>query len=444
MIICLQLIDKNLYKTKSLRELLAILKRVNKLRRKLDVNMVFRRVYIPKASSGSFAEIDRHTFRPLGVPSLPWRIYLNMLEHVLVLAAPVNPSQHGFVPQKGTLTAWTEMFKDVLKSPHIYEIDLKQCFPSINLIRLLRVMTKTYKIPFYAALLYIKLNYATPEFKGELKCNEANSLLLKDFRFNARLWKRYLKDNPYVMAAKARSRFQENTGDLDKLVKERSLERLGILPEVLKSFFVSLSIKKKLQGNLVKDLASYLRGDPPPSNLITDQIEFLQYIGTTQGSPLSPYLSAIALSEIESKLPKGVRVLMYADDMIFYGPGLKDWLLKKDLEAKGLIIIEDDPNALRDYLMKLGFTFHAEKSGWVKMDGKAIKPSLKFLGAKWNFGDSTWQAATRKGSTLLFTKEDLLSAEYDINKIVGGYSADEKGEAKAKYDLQMRFLKAIA
>jgi len=46
MIICLQLIDKNLYKTKTLRELLAILKRVNKLRRKLDVNMVFRRVYI--------------------------------------------------------------------------------------------------------------------------------------------------------------------------------------------------------------------------------------------------------------------------------------------------------------------------------------------------------------------------------------------------------------
>jgi len=158
MMLCLHLIDKNLYRTKPLYDLYKILKRVDKLRRRLSTDMELRRVYIPKASSGSFAESERNTFRPLGVPSLPWRIYLNMLSHPLVLSMPVNSSQHGFTPNKGTETAWKEIFTKVLKSPNIYEIDLKQCFPSISLPRLRSGLLHIGKLPRWIVDLLIKLN----------------------------------------------------------------------------------------------------------------------------------------------------------------------------------------------------------------------------------------------------------------------------------------------
>jgi len=380
MILCLHIVDKNLYKTKTLREIENILKRVNKLRRRLKSDLEFRRVYIPKASSGSFAESDRHTFRPLGVPSLPWRIYLNMLEHVLVLSVRLNESQHGFRPNRGTLTAWKDVFTEVLDSPNIYEIDLRQCFPSISLLRLHNVMTKQYGVPYKIGLFFLRLNYAIPEFKGELKCNEHQSLLLRDFRYNLKLWKKWLKHNPYIVQASDRSRFEEDGDALVKLVNERSMERLGIDPTILRNLFISWSTHPRIQKNAVKDLASFLRGSPPISRLVTSKIEFLQYIGTIQGSPLSPYLSAIALSEIEKHLPKGVKVLMYADDMIFYGPNLKTWLEKQDLVDAGWLMMEDNPNRLIDTLGKLGFTMHVEKSGWVKKDGVVINPNLKFLG----------------------------------------------------------------
>jgi len=41
-------------------------------------------------------------------------------------------SQHGFIPGRGTLTAWIEIVRKVIKSRFIFETDLKQFFPSIS------------------------------------------------------------------------------------------------------------------------------------------------------------------------------------------------------------------------------------------------------------------------------------------------------------------------
>jgi hypothetical protein len=57
--------------------------------------------------------------------------------------------------------------------------------------------------------------------------------------------------------------------------------------------------------------------------------DFLKYIGTAQGSPLSPYLAALSLTQISERLPEGVKVLFYADDFILYGPGLTDASLQE-------------------------------------------------------------------------------------------------------------------
>jgi len=470
MILCLHQIDKNLYRTKTLRDLQSLIKRVDKLRKHLAKDLEFRRVYIPKASSGSFAESDRHTFRPLGVPSLPWRVYLNMLEHPLVLSAPLDDRQHGFTPNRGTLTAWSEMFKKVIPSENIYEIDLKQCFPSINLHTVNKLLRDRYHYPSWIRNIYRRLNTTTPELKGKLHCNEIQSQLLDSYEARATvpdsLWKKvsekynyrttpnfteladlvgeeeadkfitsdkyyklamslpadssvrrmYFPDLKLPKEEKVRKWYNRRIGferpgtyceEGDHPFEDKTPELIGLPISTIRAYLLSTKRANIFAyRNEVHDLLNWLTSGLPP-NLATKQVKFLENIGTTQGSPLSPYLSAIALQEINTHLPEGVEIIQYADDMIFYGPNLENF-------------IGPEGTGLESYLRNLGFTMHMEKSGWLKRGNKITKAEIKFLGMIYNQEEGTFYSQTRKGNTLMFTKEDLLSAEYDINEMIIG------------------------
>jgi len=130
--------------------------------------------------------------------------------------------------------------------------------------------------------------------------------------------------------------------------------------------------------------------------------EFLKHIGTVQGSALSPYLANICLAEMSTVLPKGAKILQYADDAIIYG----EENLEKYIEYGHL---------LRN-LQRIGLNLNVEKSGWVRK--VEWKTSLKFLGIKYIPETNGLEASTRKGSTLPFTKRQLLHAEYDIKYLM--------------------------
>jgi len=192
----------------------------------------------------------------------------------------------------------------------------------------------------------------------------------------------------------------------------------GIDPDILKSYFCSIFVKNRnnttmeIVGEITTLFTQYQTGMAmldylerptlPEIETINKSADFLKQIGTAQGSPLSPYLSAICLQEIAEGLPKGVYVIMYADDMIFYGPNLLDWI--------------KDGDALILYLQSLGFTLNVEKSGWVKLGGLWRKP-LKFLGIEYDGLNRVLKASTRKGSDLVLNQTiiELLNAEFDIN-----------------------------
>lgn len=86
----------------------------------------FKRVNIPKPDGN---------VRPLGVPEPAWRVYQTGLNKIVLifLSSYMHPSQHGFIPERGTDTAWKEINEEVLKSLYIYEIDLDKFFDRINL-----------------------------------------------------------------------------------------------------------------------------------------------------------------------------------------------------------------------------------------------------------------------------------------------------------------------
>jgi hypothetical protein len=115
---------RNWYKNYPLGFILNVNRKVSKLiNQKISV-MEYTRVYIEKGD----------TFRPLGVPAPEWRVLLHMYSNFLTFFLYKDlPHQHAYIPGKGTLTAWTELFKSgLLNKRFIHEWDFKKFFDSIN------------------------------------------------------------------------------------------------------------------------------------------------------------------------------------------------------------------------------------------------------------------------------------------------------------------------
>jgi retron-type reverse transcriptase len=113
----------------------------------------YKTVHIPKADGST---------RPLGVPSPAWRVFLHGLNNILLvwLSPYLHPSQHGFRPGRGTLTAWQELMRKTNYNS-IYEFDMTKFFDSVNLHYLEKILLIT-KIPKYAVDLIIRWNQTLP------------------------------------------------------------------------------------------------------------------------------------------------------------------------------------------------------------------------------------------------------------------------------------------
>jgi hypothetical protein len=278
----------------------------------------YKRVYIPKDG--------KDKYRPLGVPSNPYRIYLHMMNQCLVKYLEernlMSDSQHGFRPERGTLTAWKKILTEVINQPDIYEFDLKQFFPSVNLDAISSLLIKL-KIP--------------PSIVRQIHYFNCSAIKLKP---------------PYKL-----NEYEEIT---------KRLIQQGAHPDEVMS-------------------------RPKP-------ISYLYRVrGVPQGAPTSPVLSTLLLPEaLESRhwtynenFPRNMRLLMYADDGLYYG-----W-------------IGNEPITPNSGMVTGNIKFNMDKSGWVKKNGQWLRP-LKFVGLEYNGWTDKLRASTKLGSNLLYDKEELV------------------------------------
>jgi len=307
----------------------------------------FVRVYIPK---------DK-TYRPLGVPYPEWRLVTHMYNNMLkvFLSQHYLNSQHGYIPRRGTLTAWKEIVRTVLDKQNIYECDLQQFFPSVHVNRISEIL---FNIGMPKALVYrlenwnrcnpiLPENEKLDETRYHLSEQDKSDISQGIFRWESKLYdgiRDFVNANGWEL-------LWETTGSNNVF-------------EIVQEQWALLDMYRPAKVNN-------------------------QFDGIPQGLATSPSLSILTLKDFLTQIPS----VSYADDPIFY--------------SNNPFIIKDEPEH--------GIVLNHNKSSWVKKNGKWLKP-LKYLGLIYNPFKDTLMAQTRKGATLELTKDkrDILHDHFEI------------------------------
>lgn len=169
-ITCFNYVVKNWHQDLNSRQVNKILKEVDSYIENLSGKIDYRRVYIPKSTG----------WRPLGVPTLSWRVYLHMW-NVLVVWFRIKEveNQHAYLPKKGVYTVWQDIWPKLNKENNAYEFDLEQFFPNVSLEYLKNRMMEI-GIPAEISEYLTTLNRSLVKLKKEDLLLEPHRMVLFD------------------------------------------------------------------------------------------------------------------------------------------------------------------------------------------------------------------------------------------------------------------------
>jgi len=144
------------------------LRYLRKLCHTRSTDLDYKRVWIDK-KPGDFG-------RPLGVPTLVWRVYLRMLTNLGEIyvegQGKYSNFQHGGRPGKGVQTCLIEMLELFRKFDRVYEFDLKGFFDHVARDSVKAFFTQTWISEVYSKLLYSKpRSYVLPPADKDIARN---------------------------------------------------------------------------------------------------------------------------------------------------------------------------------------------------------------------------------------------------------------------------------
>lgn len=335
-------------------------KKVKHIAKDFRGDVIFYRKYIPKLKDKQtlkeWMEDPIPRWRPLGVPTLEWRVYLSMLNTALTiwLEPKWQKEQHGYFPGKGVLTAWVSILKKI-KEDNIYEFDLKQFFPSVPIGAVTNILTE-YGMPKKWALYIENINKSQPILTERDETDETatreNEEIQKGILNKGQKW---YKEVEIFIAANGKELWQslvkEDTGGISIYHEYEFIQLQWALLE---------SYSKK----------SHEAGSIPMNRSLP------------QGGGISPLLSVQVLRPLFDNND----TIMYADDGIIFGK----------------------PRLKSSQYSSYGIEFNKEKSGYVKKEGIWLK-ELKFCGLVYNGENNTLRSDTHKGKRLQIPNKKIES-----------------------------------
>jgi len=350
--------------------------------------------------------------RPIGCPSVEWRLYLhqqsNFLTHWL---GPAMKNLHGFMPDRGLSTAWGTIAQ-LWEKPYVYEWDFRSFFDTLRKSKLWESLLQ-HQVPLdwidRIKSLYdspLELNHETWESQAlphrtiSNAVHEEHKQFLKRWEalqdsFTTSLEEEIIREI-LTFARATRSVLIEDEGKYHlKIDGYHKLQLQQPASEKANNKWLEMLRVRKISNPHLLTFVQAPTGTRISPILITYHEKGKWYCqtgynnpGVPQGWPTSPILANLAsLAWIEWCQTRKVKVVMYADDCI----GFSDHPLPKNITAS------TDRKKQGQMLWDWNLTFASEKCRYVKKDGQQLCP-LKFLGM--TLTSDQLAACTRKGATL--------------------------------------------
>jgi len=400
---CFNYVARGWYKTMKWSEVLKTMRQVKHLAKVKAFNIDFKRVYLEQPNK----------IRPLGVPTLAWRVYLHMYNNLITEWRMISETgkQHAYLPGKGVITAWEELLKRLEKAPNIYEADFKGFFDSISHFGLRSVLDKFLKFPLTEINFIERLNSSLIKLTKEDKLPERErdipftvegalnpdvKLSKDDFKSRIGLsWESRIPGSEPKSTIKVRPRmsYEEFARWLTKDIVSRNSPMRPLTKEDL-SFYDRAAAFWKVE--IVSEPTGIWETLPGPRHeaitwglsKIRPTVQWeIKDTGVPQGAPTSCSLATLVLRVLEA----ADDLIIYADDVIFFP--------------------KSSSSNCAQYLSmpKMGVMVNESKSLWAKKDGKWLVDYIKFVGFKYYPAKyiDTWQEAIGY-PTLLMLFLDLL------------------------------------
>jgi hypothetical protein len=143
------------------------IKEIKKLIKEKATNLEYERVYLDEVTK----------LRPLGVPTVPWRVYLHMYNNLLTQWRLVTEGnvQHGYLPGRGVVTAWEALIKK-LDSPNIFEADFKGFFDNVTHFGIAKVLEDSLKMPASEVRFLTSINKSLVNLPQKQRLKEPHAL----------------------------------------------------------------------------------------------------------------------------------------------------------------------------------------------------------------------------------------------------------------------------
>lgn len=402
-----------------LHKVFAINRSVSAIFNEHKTNLDYTRAYIPKGD----------TWRPLGVPSLPWRVALHMFANFLqifIQGKLILDSQHGFVPKKGVLTAWKEIIRKVLDADYIYECDLKQFFPSVQTEAAIK---KWYKLgmPVDTCQWFRGVTNNAAKLTGEQKLDEDSTIRHQFLKSLADDDPRFKDKDPELQKVLDVLRYQHYFGgpaddgiSIDKFYELYKI-KAGIARKSDEEWVRKQEEERKKKEEEASKITSGLDwlekladqfSDPDDTGPTEREKEMVKYPPwryyewaldikkkPEHKEPEEPVVQDLDFfisqfqkpyeSYDETKLPRNPYDVKGFPQGAPTSPLASICILGDFLTQAPSVSYADDPIFYGNQEFKIrdnpadGIILHPEKSGWVKKAGQWIKP-LKFLGLVYN------------------------------------------------------------
>lgn len=307
------------------------LKEITILVNERATNIDYKRVYLEEPSKAQ-------GWRPLGVPTVPFRVYLSMYNALLTEWRAVSDSgkQHGYFHGRGVISAWNQVI-GLLKEPNIVEIDFKGFFDNIT-HEGLNIELGKIGLPATEVSFINNLNKSVVKLPDDLKLEESRATLraqnwpVRDMNmeFGMIPWGHGIVTDLRKLDLKLSKR---------TVVEDRARELLGLevftVPKPERSMADAPEVIK------VPTIDEFLKEEPEPLVIEGGVVVYSEPVrslwekkaGVPQGAPTSPGLATLVLRPLE----KIVKAVWYADDGLYFPKFIEGILETVNMPNYGVI-----------------------------------------------------------------------------------------------------------